>query len=184
MKKKDLNTKLSTLNYYDKFYEHSVSIHEMESSNLQFKIIHKNGTERWIEHICQPLFDNSGDYMGHRGTNRDITDKKEIDRRLLDAVISAEESERNRFSQELHDGLGPMLSTVKLYFQWLSETKDATKQNRISEVGLKNINEAIHAVREISNNLSPRILINMGLIVAIKHLCHQINETKKAFLLN
>ncbi len=176
---KELKYKIIHPDYYKKFYEHSVSPFKTEPINLQFKIIHKNGTERWIEHICQPLFDDNDVYIGHRGTNRDITEQKEIDRRLLDAVISAEENERNRFSQELHDGLGPMLSTVKLYFQWLSETKEVAKQKRISETGLQNINEAIQAVREISNSLSPRILINMGLIAALKHLCHRINETKK-----
>ncbi len=176
---KELKYKIVHPDYYDKFYEHSVYPFKTEPINLQFKIIHKNGTERWIEHICQPLFDDNNIYIGHRGTNRDITEQKEVDRKLLDAVISAEENERNRFSQELHDGLGPMLSTVKLYFQWLSETKEVAKQKRISETGLQNINEAIQAVREISNSLSPRILINMGLIAALKHLCHRINETKK-----
>jgi signal transduction histidine kinase len=72
-----------------------------------------------------------------------------------------------------------MLSTVKLYFQWLSETVDFDKKKSITQTGIQNIDDAIQSLKEISNNLSPRILINMGLIPALKYLIHQINETQK-----
>jgi PAS domain S-box-containing protein len=177
---KDLKYQIVHPDYYDLYYKHAIKNSlDAAPENLKFKIIHKDKTERWIEHICQPVYDENGNYLGHRGTNRDITEQKETDRKILKAVISAEETEKSRFSQELHDGLGPMLSTVKLYFQWLAETKDVTKQKNISETGLQNIDDAIQAVREISNNLSPRILTNMGLISALKHLSYRINETKK-----
>jgi len=177
---KDLKYQIVHPDYYDLFQKHSI-INSLEAlpENLQFKIIHKDVTERWVEHICQPVFDKDGQYLGHRGTNRDITEKKETNRKILNAIISTEESERNKFSQELHDGLGPMLSTVKLYFQWLSETTDSKKQKNITETGLQNIDDAIQTVREISNNLSPRILTNMGLIKALKHLIQRINDTYK-----
>jgi signal transduction histidine kinase len=72
-----------------------------------------------------------------------------------------------------------MLSTVKLYFQWLAETKDLEKRENIAKTGIQNIDDAIQAVREISNKLSPRVLINMGLLSALKYLVYQLNETKK-----
>jgi PAS domain S-box-containing protein len=150
-----------------------------KGSSTQFKIIHKNGTIRWIEHICQPVFDNNDNYLGQRGSNRDITDNKETERRILKAIISTEEKERNIFSQDLHDGLGPMLSTIKLYFEWLAETKDADKRKRITKTSLDNINDAIQAVRDISNKLSPRILNNLGLISAMKNLIQKLNKTQK-----
>lgn len=166
--------------YRKQFYYHVHQNSKDETPvSLQYKIIRKDGNERWIEHVCQPVFDIEGNYMGHRGSNFDITEKRETEREILNAIINTEESERNKFSQELHDGLGPMLSTVKLYFQWLSETSDVEKQKKITEIGLQNIDDAIQTVREISNNLSPRVLMNMGLVPALKYLFHRINETQK-----
>jgi two-component system, sensor histidine kinase and response regulator len=43
---------------------------------IDFRIIARNGEERWISHICQPVFSSDGRYMGRRASNRDITDRK------------------------------------------------------------------------------------------------------------
>ena len=41
-------------------------------------------------------------------------DRLRSERRLLNAVINTEETEKKRFAKDLHDGLGPLLSTVKM----------------------------------------------------------------------
>jgi PAS domain S-box-containing protein len=43
---------------------------------LDFRILHKDGSLRWIGHRCRPLFDENGHYIGRSGSNRDITDRK------------------------------------------------------------------------------------------------------------
>lgn len=148
----------------------------------QFKIIHKNGFEVWIEQISHPVYDANGKLLGHRGSNCDITDKKETERKILRAIISAEENERNKLSQELHDGLGPMLSIVKLYFEWLAETEEPEKRGGIIATGLQNIDDAIMATKEISNRLSPRMLVQFGLGAALKQLVAKINATQKLLI--
>lgn len=110
---------------------------------------------------------------------RDLTERKETDRRILNAIIDAEERERNRFSCELHDGLGPMLTTLKLYFEWLAETPPGKKRKNIAEKGNQYFNEAIHTLQEISNNLSPRGLNNLGVISAITDFIQRLNETDR-----
>ena len=40
--------------------------------------------------------------------------RRETEKRVLSAVIRTEEQERQRFAKELHDGLGPLLSVVKM----------------------------------------------------------------------
>ncbi|NJO69065.1 MAG: histidine kinase [Bacteroidetes bacterium] len=42
-----------------------------------------------------------------------------MQQKILNAIIEAEEKERSFFAQELHDGMGPILSTIKLYLQWI-----------------------------------------------------------------
>ncbi len=60
---------------------------------IEFRITHKDGEVRWLEHICLPIFDDSGEFMGSRGSNRDITQRKiaeaaltESRQQLLDIV--------------------------------------------------------------------------------------------------
>src|SRR5512138_681173 len=40
--------------------------------------------------------------------------RREAEKRILNAIIQTEEKERKRFAKDLHDGLGPLLSTVKM----------------------------------------------------------------------
>ena len=48
--------------------------------NLDFRIITRNGEERWIQHVCQPVYDAAGTSLGRRASNRDITQQKEAER--------------------------------------------------------------------------------------------------------
>ncbi|UCD64661.1 MAG: PAS domain S-box protein [Candidatus Zixiibacteriota bacterium] len=45
-------------------------------SSLDFRIITRGGEERWINHVCQPVFADDGTYLGRRASNHDITDRK------------------------------------------------------------------------------------------------------------
>jgi PAS domain S-box-containing protein len=55
---------------------------EMTSQELQFRIIHSNGSIRWMGHVCQRIFDAQGHYLGIRGSNRDITERKWMEEEL------------------------------------------------------------------------------------------------------
>jgi PAS domain S-box-containing protein len=43
---------------------------------LEFRIVLPDGSRRWIGHVCQPVFDGDGRFLGTRGSNRDITERK------------------------------------------------------------------------------------------------------------
>jgi PAS domain S-box-containing protein len=110
---------------------------------------------------------------------RNITERKESGRKMLSAMIEAEERERDRISHELHDGLGPLLSTIKVYFQWLNEDADKIIKDDLIKKGGRNIEEAINLIREISHNLSSRILINFGLVAALRNQIEDISNKGK-----
>ena len=99
---------------------------------------------------------------------REITEEKEEEKRIMNAIIEAEEKERSYFSKELHDGLGPVLSSLNMYFEWLSDTDEVKEKELILKNGLENINEAVNIVDEISNRLTPRILNSFGINAAIE----------------
>jgi PAS domain S-box-containing protein len=109
---------------------------------------------------------------------RDISERKMLENKILQAIIDTEEKERIRFAKELHDGLGPVLSTIKLYFQWLTQTPDSKKRNQIFKKGKENIEDAIRTLREISNNLSPHILNNFGLCDAVEQFIEKLLVSK------
>jgi|GEM_PF-703660 diguanylate cyclase (GGDEF)-like protein/PAS domain S-box-containing protein len=51
-------------------------------TTIVFRIINSSGQELWIEHICKPLFDEDGTYIGRRVSNRDVTERIEIEESL------------------------------------------------------------------------------------------------------
>lgn len=54
-----------------------------EALSLDFRLVTRQGEERWVGHICQPIFDESGQWLGRRASNRDITRRKHIEAELV-----------------------------------------------------------------------------------------------------
>jgi PAS domain S-box-containing protein len=52
---------------------------------MEFRIITNTGETRWIHHLCKPIYDDSGLFIGTRGSNRDITDRKYTEEALQDS---------------------------------------------------------------------------------------------------
>ena len=104
---------------------------------------------------------------------------KESEHKLLGITMEVEERERNRFSAELHDGMGPLLSTIKLYFQWLAETTDTEKRKLITEKGNYSIEMAIKTARELARGLNSQYLQEVGFVKAISDFAQRINDTNK-----
>lgn len=112
-------------------------------------------------------------YQDKRDFQRKLTEK-----RILNTVLRTEEKERLRFSKELHDGLGPLLSSAKMSLSVLRKN-DVLPENRelIENTGYV-IDEAIRSLREISNNLSPHILNDFGLSRGVANFIDKIPSRK------
>ena len=110
--------------------------------------------------------------------SRNIAERKAMEQRMLSAIIETEEKERKRFAADLHDELGPVLSTLKLYTGLLKKD-EFTKVSK--EEIIKNIDEhnviAISKAKEISARITPNVLHDFGLAAAIEEFCKYINET-------
>jgi PAS domain S-box-containing protein len=50
---------------------------------LEFRILTASGETRWISHSCQPVYGRNGEFLGVRGSNRDVTESKAVEARLL-----------------------------------------------------------------------------------------------------
>jgi signal transduction histidine kinase len=100
--------------------------------------------------------------------------RREAEKRVLNAIIQTEEIERKRFAKDLHDGLGPILSTIKLSVSKLSEMDQDKSHTEVLRNTDYLINEAIKSIKEISDNLSPHMLKNIGLASAVKNFTNRI----------
>ncbi len=103
--------------------------------------------------------------------------RNELDKKVLEAIIKTEETERKRVAKELHDGLGPLISNLKMSISAISLPEES-EQNDLLRNMKQVVNESISAIREISNNLSPHVLESFGLLSAIKAFTGKIAESK------
>lgn len=53
-----------------------------DAEPLIFRIQDRDGGERWIEHVCKPVFDRNDQFLGRRGSNRDITARRHAEQKL------------------------------------------------------------------------------------------------------
>ena len=100
--------------------------------------------------------------------------RRMLENRLMTAVLRTEERQRATLSRELHDGLGPLLSSAKMSLSALQRSEMDDKSHEMLKNTSAVIDEAIRSLREISNNLSPHMLTNFGLARGIKNFVDRI----------
>ena len=119
-----------------------------------------------------------GKITGVRGIIIDITERKILERKILSAVIETEDKERQRFSEDLHDGLGPLLSTIRLYFNQLNmKNLSEEEKDSLLKTTYDMLDEAISTTRSIANNILPGTISDNGLVSAINSFCHRVQHT-------
>ena len=92
--------------------------HEFDSEavgTLDFRIVTRQGEVRWINHICQPVYDSAGRWLGRRASNRDITE-----RTLAEAAVRASEECLRTFFQ--HSPIGLAIVDRDFRFLAINET--------------------------------------------------------------
>ncbi|WP_298717585.1 ATP-binding protein [Chitinophaga sp.] len=90
---------------------------------------------------------------------------------LLLAQLSGEEKERARTAQELHDGVGSILSAAKIH---MHSVKGSDPEASARVVSL--IEDAAREVRNISHSLDPEILLEEGLEYALRAFLAKISH--------
>jgi signal transduction histidine kinase len=99
----------------------------------------------------------------------------ESENKVLQAIMETEEKERRELAKDLHDGLGPLLSNIKMSVSAIDKSTIAGFNYDIITNIHNLINESIISLKETSNNLSPYILENFGLVSAIESFIEKIN---------
>ena len=93
-------------------------------------------------------------------------------KRFSTQLINAQDSERKRIAEELHDGVGQNLSFLASSLNRLAQGHDSVELQQAKQVSRDTVNE----VRAISHQLHPYILDQLGLVTAIESIAERIDE--------
>ncbi len=178
------NLKIETLKWDEaihrddkaKIEEFFKNIEPGKTYELEYRIYDTKHQMHWFKDRIFNVYQSNGDIL-LEGLISDVTDLKNSHNKVFHAMMNAEERERARVAKELHDGVSPILSAIKLYIQTFLIAKKQEVKVDISEKIFNTINDAIQSVSDISNKLSPHILKNFGLSTALQSYIEKISET-------
>lgn len=104
---------------------------------------------------------------------------EDLDSAILSAVVAAEERQRTKIAQELHDGMGATLSSVNIYLNLIlsggAEIDEIFKTVRLAK---DLVGQAIESVKELANNLHPVILTRFGLVATIANMIEGLQQSR------
>lgn len=105
----------------------------------------------------------------------EIASQKEI---RTKAILEAEEKERRRIAQDLHDGVGQMLSAAKLNLSNLDSkiTTQTEEQKLAMQNALSLVDDSVKEVRAVSHNMMPNTLIKLGLASAVREFITKLGN--------
>lgn len=92
---------------------------------------------------------------------------------LFAAVIQAQEHEKERIANDLHDQVGPLLSNIKFNINLFDSPN---KLQQFKQDNNKLINVVINNIRTAAYNLLPKVLYDFGLIEALEDLCELMSR--------
>lgn len=148
--------------------QHEPLYHGADSVRLEYRIRRPDGKIRWIENRAFPVLDEGGKIYCIAGLARDVTDRKDLEKELL----NASEHERRRIGRDLHDDLCQRLAAIKIKCEMLAEgirrgeVPDVSKATELSSF----VAEAAALCRAVARTLVPVDLAGEGLMVALDRL--------------
>jgi len=119
------------------FFHHFHNKNEKEQiEQIEFRIVTKENKTKWIAHVCKNVYGIKGNYLGIRGSNRDITDKKNTEIALNESQSRLIESNRTKdkfFSIISHDLKSPFNGILGL-LNFLNSDYDSFETEEIKEM--------------------------------------------------
>lgn len=106
----------------------------------------------------------------------------ETEKQLLatQSLLKGQEEERSRLAKDLHDGLGGLLSGVKLQLGSMKGNLILSEENKITfDRALLKLDESISEMRRVAHNMMPESLVRTGLKQAILEYCDSLSQNQK-----
>lgn len=159
-------------------------IRKKEPFHVEIVNYSKDHKKFWVEIYCQPILDDMGEVREFFAIQTDITERKNLQiriaqsqkewqERITEAVIRAQETERAVVSQELHDNVNQVLTTVKLYNELCLTGTD--QQQAMLKKSITLLQESIAEIRKLSRRLSAPSLGNIRLDESVRDLVNTVS---------
>ena len=139
-------------------------------TSYEVDVIAKDGRRVPVEVSSRAIYEN-GVLVGVQGMARDITERKLAQDALQmfsRQLIEAQEDERRRISRELHDQIGQILTAVKMNLHTVQQFCKATDAGAYVKDNIEAVDEALRLVRDLSVDLRPPVLDDLGLVTALR----------------
>ena len=91
-------------------------------------------------------------------------------------ILQGQEEERNRLARELHDGVGQMLSALKMSIESVHVPREPVHNRRRFDDTKYLLKRVIQEIRRISFNLIPTNLADFGIVPAVRKFCQEVSK--------
>jgi len=133
-----------------------------------------------------PVKDDTGKEIARTGIHRDLTERRQGEEALREyadrlqalshKLMEAQEAERRRIARELHDEIGQALTAVKINLQSLERPGVDPLLIGATKDSVKIVDDVLQQVRDLSLNLRPSILDDLGLVSALRWYVNRLAE--------
>jgi PAS domain S-box-containing protein len=135
----------------------------------------KDGSYYWVDTTIIPFINDKGKPYQYLAIRYEITERKRVEQELqkmMTSIIDVQEDERKRLSRNLHDGIGQNLySHLITINRLLSEVEHPLLYQMQKEA-----TQLIEEIRDISWELRPSVLDDLGLVPAIRSFLSRFSE--------
>ncbi|HEY3311231.1 MAG TPA: GAF domain-containing protein, partial [Anaerolineales bacterium] len=112
------------------YIEHQDHVHDSSTGpmTIEYRILSRTGGQRWIEHMCRPLFGTDGEYLGRRISNRDVTERKQAEDEIREhnhreaVLANTIHTIQTDIARDLHDTLGQNIGFLRMNLEHACET--------------------------------------------------------------
>lgn len=139
-------------------------------TTYEVEVLAKDGRRVPVEVSSRAIYEN-GVIIGVQGTARDITERKQAEDALQmfsRQLIEAQEDERRRIARELHDQIGQVLTAVKMNLHAVQRVCRTNEAGPYIKDNIEAVDEALRLVRDLSVDLRPALLDDLGLVTALQ----------------
>ncbi len=157
---------------------------------LEYRIQHADGGVRYCLEYGVPVRDIGGKPSDIYGVILDISERKRLQESLQDSeqalrelstkLLTLQEDERRRIARELHDGIGQILTSIKMRIETANSiiTQHGIEPGaEVLQSVVPMIQEAMQEVRNLSKGLRPPILDDLGINMTIAWFCRNFSKT-------
>jgi len=120
---------------------------------LEFRILARDGSEHWLEHVCRPLYGPDGQHLGRRISNREITQRKQAESKIAEQnqrekkLTQALQTIQLDIARDLHDTLGQNIGFLRMNLEHLQEMRWSNPDS--IQAQLKNMTKAANEAYDL-----------------------------------